>query len=103
MDEIKARDAFEQAIASYSADFGTFFLARLFGLAVSYRDAAGESIADDAPAADVERVASSLVEMRIEDFMFNPQGGLHGGITAMVMDIAMGAPAQARERCRRHT
>lgn len=72
MDEKLARDAFDRAIQSYEQAFGTFFLARLFGLIVSY----GEK--------------TCTVEMSVSDFMFNPQGSLHGGVIALVMDISMG-------------
>jgi acyl-coenzyme A thioesterase 13 len=72
MDEEQARIAFAAALASYSPGFGTFFLARLLGLAISY----GED--------------SCTVELQAADWMFNPQGTLHGGIINTVLDIAMG-------------
>ncbi len=72
IDETAARAAFEQAIASYEQDFGKFFLARLFGLELSYT---GETC---------------RIDFDLKDFMFNPQGGLHGGISAFVLDISMG-------------
>lgn len=72
MDESAARAAFDQAIATYEQDFGKFFLARLFGLELSY-------------ATDECRI-----DFELKDFMFNPQGGLHGGISAFVLDISMG-------------
>jgi uncharacterized protein (TIGR00369 family) len=31
-----------------------------------------------------------VVEMEVKDFMFNPQGTLHGGIIATLLDISMG-------------
>ena len=31
-----------------------------------------------------------VVEFEIRDFMFNPQGSLHGGVIATVLDISMG-------------
>lgn len=72
IDETLARAAFEQALATHEQDFGKFFLARLFGLELSYSE--GEC----------------RIEFDLKDFMFNPQGGLHGGITAFVLDISMG-------------
>ena len=72
MDETAARQAFEQALATYEQDFGKFFLARLFGLEISYTE------------------AECRVSLELKDFMFNPQGGLHGGISAFVLDISMG-------------
>lgn len=72
IDETAARAAFEQALASHEQDFGRFFLARLFGLELSYT---GETC---------------RIDFDLKDFMFNPQGGLHGGISAFVLDISMG-------------
>jgi uncharacterized protein (TIGR00369 family) len=72
LDETVARQAFENALASYEQDFGKFFLARLFGCEFEYAD-------------DVCKVSFEL-----KDFMLNPQGGLHGGVTAFVLDISMG-------------
>lgn len=72
IDEAVARAAFEHALATHEQDFGKFFLARLFGLELDYGD--GEC----------------RITFELKDFMFNPQGGLHGGITAFVLDISMG-------------
>jgi uncharacterized protein (TIGR00369 family) len=72
MDEAAARDAFEHALASYEQDFGKFFLARLFGMQFEYP---GDACA---------------VSFDLRDFMFNPQGSLHGGVVAFALDIAMG-------------
>jgi len=72
MDETRARNAFENALRTYHQNFNTFFLARLFGMKVEYDE------------------ASCTVMMPISDFMFNPQGSLHGGVTATVLDISMG-------------
>lgn len=72
MDEEAARRAFEGALASYRQDFGTFFLARLLGLEITYPD------------------ATCVITFEPADFLFNPQGTLHGGVIATVMDISMG-------------
>ncbi len=72
MDEDAARQAFEEALRTHRPDFGTFFLAKLFGLGISYTD------------------ESCIVEFTVRDFMFNPQGSLHGGVIAMALDISMG-------------
>jgi len=72
MDETAARRAFDNAIETYEQDFGKFFLTRLYGLEFEYTD-------------DECRITFEL-----KDFMFNPQGGLHGGVIAFVMDISMG-------------
>jgi uncharacterized protein (TIGR00369 family) len=72
LDETIARRAFEDALASYDQDFGKFFLARLFGCEFAYTEEA------------------CTVSFDLKDFMLNPQGGLHGGITAFVLDVSMG-------------
>jgi acyl-CoA thioesterase len=72
MDEDAARAAFEIALKTHSPGFGTFFLARLLGLDISY----GED--------------TCSVKMPVQDFMYNPQGSLHGGIIGTVLDISMG-------------
>lgn len=72
MDEDAARRAFEGALASYRQDFGTFFLARLLGLEISYPE------------------GTCVITFEPADFLFNPQGTLHGGVIATVMDISMG-------------
>jgi uncharacterized protein (TIGR00369 family) len=72
MDEAAARGAFDEALSSYEQDFGKFFLARLFGMHFEYLE-------------DACRVSFEL-----KDFMFNPQGSLHGGVIAFVLDISMG-------------
>jgi uncharacterized protein (TIGR00369 family) len=72
LDEAVARRALEDALASYEQDFGKFFLARLFGCEFEY--------AED----------SCRVRFELKDFMLNPQGGLHGGVTAFVLDVSMG-------------
>ena len=72
LDEAVARQAFEAALKNYEQDFGKFFLARLFGCEFHYTDDTCE------------------VSFELKDFMLNPQGGLHGGVTAFVLDISMG-------------
>lgn len=72
MDEAAARRAFEDALSAYRQDFGAFFLARLLGLEISYP---GETC---------------VITFAPADFLFNPQGTLHGGVIATVMDISMG-------------
>jgi uncharacterized protein (TIGR00369 family) len=72
MDEHAATQAFEQALRSHSPAFGEFFLAKLLGLRIEYID------------------QRCIVRFEPKDFMFNPQGSLHGGLIATVMDISMG-------------
>lgn len=73
LDTAAARAAFERAVADDTREFGNFFLSRLLGLSIDYT-------ADE----------TCVVEFDIHDYMFNPQGTLHGGIIATVLDISMG-------------
>ncbi|HKA41545.1 MAG TPA: PaaI family thioesterase [Burkholderiales bacterium] len=72
IDEEAARAAFERALKAYDQDFETFFLIRLFGMEFDYRE------------------DSCRISFELKDYMFNPQGGLHGGVIAFVLDISMG-------------
>ena len=72
MDETAAKDAFETALRTHRPDFETFFLARLFGLEISYGEYA------------------CVVHVPVKDFLFNPQGTVHGGVIAFAMDVSMG-------------
>lgn len=72
IDVAVATKAFEEALATHEQDFGQFFLARLLGFEFHYP-------------ADQCRV-----EFDVHDFMFNPQASLHGGISALAMDVSMG-------------
>lgn len=72
IDEASAVSAFAYAIGSYDQAFGTFFLAKLLGLEISFAN------------------ESCRVELEVKDYMFNPQGSLHGGVISTVLDVAMG-------------
>jgi len=72
VDLARARAAFDRAAASGEEVFGDFFLTRLLGLEITYPEGACE------------------VAFRIEDFMLNPRGTLHGGVLTTALDIAMG-------------
>jgi uncharacterized protein (TIGR00369 family) len=72
MDEDAARQALEAALQTYRPDFGVFFLARFFGLDIAYGN------------------ETCIVEIDVKDFMFNPQGSLHGGVIAFALDVSMG-------------
>ena len=62
MDENAARAAFEEALRSHKPGFGSFFLARLFGLDILYTD------------------ETCRIEIDVNDFRFNPRGFLRGGV-----------------------
>ena len=62
----------DRAAGDDRQEFGSFFLARLLGMSVSYE-------------AEACTVAFEAVPP-----LFNPQGTLHGGVLATAMDISMG-------------
>lgn len=72
VDPQRAQAAFDRAVAGEREAFGDFFLARLLGLHITYPGEACE------------------VAFEAEDFLFNPQGTLHGGVLATALDISMG-------------
>jgi uncharacterized protein (TIGR00369 family) len=72
VDPASAHAAFERAAGGQRETFGDFFLARLFGFEVTHSEDVCE------------------VTFAIHDFLFNPQGTLHGGVLATALDVAMG-------------
>lgn len=72
MDEDAARAIFSDALATHAHGFETFFVARLLRLEFSYPN------------------GKCHVRFPVADFLFNPQGILHGGVIATVLDISMG-------------
>jgi uncharacterized protein (TIGR00369 family) len=73
-----ARQRFEEALSTQEPAFERFFLARFLDLQIGY----GDGSSDDEECC---RVA-----LPVADYMNNPQGSLHGGIIALVMDVSMG-------------
>ena len=72
MDESIATSAFRNAIETHTPAFETFFLAKFFGAEVSYAE------------------ETCIVELPVNDYLFNPQGSLHGGVIAFALDVSMG-------------
>lgn len=72
MDKEQARKHFEYALEHERGEFEQFFLAQFFGLTFSY----GEE--------------TCRIDLESKDFMFNPQGSLHGGVIAFILDVSMG-------------
>ena len=72
VNEAVAREAFENALATHKQDFGEFFLMRLYGMELEYTE------------------DECRITFEVKDFMHNPQGGLHGGVIAFVLDVSMG-------------
>ncbi|MDT7950059.1 MAG: PaaI family thioesterase [Acetobacteraceae bacterium] len=67
-----AEEMLARASATDRQEFGSFFLLRLLGMAVSYPE------------------GGCLVSFPVTPALFNPQGTLHGGVLATAMDISMG-------------
>ncbi|WP_243296707.1 PaaI family thioesterase [Bacillus litorisediminis] len=63
---------FEEALKIEKRDFEEFFLVKFFGFSFSY----GEE--------------TCLIELETDDYMFNPQGSLHGGVISLLLDVSMG-------------
>ena len=72
MNEHIARERINTALRDYKQEFGSFFIAKMLGLKISYSE------------------ESCDIEIPVDDFLFNPQGTYHGGMLATVMDISMG-------------
>jgi uncharacterized protein (TIGR00369 family) len=72
MDELVARESFEHALKTHKPEFEHFFLSRLLGLSFEYPE------------------GQCVITFEAKDFMFNPQGSLHGGVITTVLDISMG-------------
>ena len=81
IDEALARAHFETVLANYDQVFENFFLSKFLGLHFEYLNIGGEAATGE----EVLRIAFDVNEM-----VMNPQGSLHGGIMAVVMDISMG-------------
>ncbi|MEM6972673.1 MAG: PaaI family thioesterase [Pseudomonadota bacterium] len=80
VDENAARARFEEALATHEQRFEQFFLARLWGLTYAYLPEG---------AADAEKQVCRIT-FDASEMSFNPQGVVHGGVLATVMDISMG-------------
>jgi uncharacterized protein (TIGR00369 family) len=80
LDEDTARAHFETALAEHEQAFERFFFARFLGLRFAY-------LPEGAP--DPEKEVCRIT-FDVTDMLRNPQGVLHGGAMASVMDISMG-------------
>jgi acyl-CoA thioesterase len=80
VDAAQAQAHFDTVMQEHSQDFETFFLARFLGLNFEYLP---EGVAD----ADKE---TCRLRFPVTEMLMNPQGSLHGGVMATVMDISMG-------------
>jgi len=80
IDEDAARAHFETALSDHDQAFETFFFSRFLNLSFDY-------LPLDAPDAAKE---VCRISFPVTDMLKNPQGSLHGGAMASVMDISMG-------------
>ena len=80
IDEGALRAHLDAAIREHEQAFETFFLARFLGLSFEY-------LPEAAPDAEKE---VCRVSFPVTPWIANPQGVLHGGAIASVMDISMG-------------
>ena len=81
IDEALAKTHFDTVIQDYEQVFENFFLAKSLGLKFEYLNL------DAAGAAGQEALK---ITFDVNEMVMNPQGSLHGGIMAVVMDISMG-------------
>jgi hypothetical protein len=80
VDRATAQAMIERALGESRQEFGSFFLSRLLGFEVSFKD------------------KRCIVEFEATRALFNPQGTLHGGILATAMDVSMGHLLQHDDR-----
>lgn len=80
IDEETLRAHLETAIRDHDQTFETFFFARLLGLSFAY-------LPEQAPDSGKE---ACRITFPVTPLVLNPQGVLHGGAIASVMDISMG-------------
>lgn len=80
IDEAAGRARFETALEEHEQVFEKFFLARFLDLGFEYLPT---------DAADAEKEVCRIT-FPVTDLVRNPQGSLHGGAMATVMDISMG-------------
>ena len=80
VDPVIVRDHIEAVLETYEQVFENFFLAKFLGLKFDYLPA---------DAADTDK-GHLRVSFEVTEMLMNPQGSLHGGIMAAVMDISMG-------------
>ena len=80
LDETELRARLERAVSAHDQNWETFFLARLLDLSFEY-------LPEDVPDPEKELCR---VTMPDAPFLANPNGVLHGGIIATVMDVSMG-------------
>ena len=80
IDQQKVRDHIENVLQNCEQVFEKFFLAKFIGLSFDYLP---ENVHD------IDKTELKIT-FCVNEMLLNPQGSLHGGIMAAVMDISMG-------------
>ena len=80
IDQQKVRDHIENVLQNCEQVFEKFFLAKFIGLSFDY-------LPENAH--DIDKTELKIT-FCVNEMLLNPQGSLHGGIMATVMDISMG-------------
>ncbi|MBD8067929.1 PaaI family thioesterase [Bacillus sp. PS06] len=74
MNKDRVRTIVDEALETHEQEFGKYFLAKFYQLDISY----------------AEETETCVVQFPVEDYMYNPQGFLHGGVIAFALDVSMG-------------
>ena len=80
IDQQQVRDHIDSVLQGCEQVFEKFFLAKFMGLEFEYLPAG---------AADSDKTHLKIT-FEVNEMLMNPQGSLHGGVMAAVMDISMG-------------
>ena len=80
IDHRKVRDHIDNVLQDCEQVFEKFFLAKFIGLNFDY-------LPDDVSDSDKKELK---ITFNVNEMLLNPQGSLHGGVMAAVMDISMG-------------
>ena len=80
IDQKKVRDHIDNVLQDCQQVFEKFFLAKFIGLNFDY-------LPENAHDSDKKKLK---ITFNINEMLLNPQGSLHGGVMATVMDISMG-------------
>ena len=80
IDEATTRKKFKTALEEHEQIFEHFFFAKLIGLEFEYLNFNSDDSNDE----------MLNISFEVNPMFFNPQGTLHGGLIATIMDISMG-------------
>ena len=80
LDQQQVRDHIDSVLKDCEQVFEKFFLAKFIGLNFEY-------LPENNDSADISVLK---ITFDVNEMLMNPQGALHGGVMATVMDISMG-------------